>query len=495
MEKTKKRLTAIFGAANVIDDAAELAKYAESEGFVSGYAPQYIVKPERAEQVQEFIKWANETKTTVVTVSSGGRHRKGGSVPYVPQAIILDLSGMKKIFSADETFRIAAFEPGVTYGELAPVLAEKGMMIDTCLAPRAEKSVLASVIDVEPRLNPNMQWTSPDPLRVTEVVWGDGNKMRTGEAAGTPINASAEEAIEGAHQKHGWLINANGPELIDYYRLITGSQATLGAVTWASVKLARLPAAEQAFMTSSDSLKDQIEFLYNAEHLRFGDSLFVMNAFDVACLVGKDKEDIKKIQAGLPKWIGFTTAAGREPIPEMRSKAHADGLETAATSSGVKFGKYAGGVNAEVMREKAFSPCAEGDYWKDRYSGNSVDLFFLTQMNKVPAFVEKMQELAAEDGIDASSIGVYIQPKHQGVNCQLEFTIPYCCCSKEKVKAFFEKAAKELGDMGAYYSKPYGTWADIQFGKDAMSANAFNKLKNVFDPNDVMNTGKFRQFS
>ena len=116
-------------------------------------------------------------------------------------------------------------------------------------------------------------------------------------------------------------------------------------------------------------------------------------------------------------------------------------------------------------------------------------------MNKAPAFVEKMQELAVAEGIDASSIGVYIQPKHQGVNCQVEFTIPYCCSCKEKVKEFFEKAAKELGDMGAYYSKPYGTWADIQFGKDAVTANAFNKLKNVFDPNDVMNTGKFRQFS
>ena len=32
-------------------------------------------------------------------------------------------------------------------------------------------------------------------------------------------------------------------------------------------------------------------------------------------------------------------------------------------------------------------------------------------------------------------------------------------------------------------------------GKDAATANAFNKLKNIYDPNDILNTGKFRQFS
>ncbi len=494
MEK-KNQLVAIFGAAGVVDDAAELEKFAASEGFVEGFAPDFIVKPTKAAQVEKFIKWANETKTPVVTVSSGGRHRRGGSVPAVPEAVILDMSGMKKILDANETFRIACFEPGVTYGELAPVLAKKGLMIDTSLAPRAEKSVLASIIDVEPRINPNMQWTSPDPLRITEVIWGDGNKMRTGEAYGLPIEMDAAAAVKAAHSKHAMLINANGPDLIDYYRLLTGSQATLGVVTWASVKTARLPQAEQAFLAGSDDLNKLIDWLYAVEHLRFGDSLFVMNSFDLAALIGKDKDDIKAIQAGLPKWIGFCTAAGRDPIPELRSKAHADGMAEAARNVQVEWGKTVGGVYADRVREAAFKPCAEGDYWKDRYSGSSVDLFFLTQMEKVPAFVEKMNELAAKYGIDSSSIGVYVQPKHQGVNCQLEFTIPYCCCCKEKVEAFFEKASKELGDMGAYYSKPYGIWADIQFGKDAASANAFNKLKNIYDPNDILNTGKFRQFS
>ena len=66
----KDKLVAIFGAAGVIDDAAELEKFAASEGFVEGFRPDYIVKATKAAQVHELIKWANETKTPVVTVSS-----------------------------------------------------------------------------------------------------------------------------------------------------------------------------------------------------------------------------------------------------------------------------------------------------------------------------------------------------------------------------------------------------------------------------------------
>ncbi len=41
----------------------------------------------------------------------------------------------------------------MTYGELQAALAEQGMEISLPLAPRAGKSVLSSVLDMEPRLN------------------------------------------------------------------------------------------------------------------------------------------------------------------------------------------------------------------------------------------------------------------------------------------------------------------------------------------------------
>ena len=241
MDEVENKLSGIVGKTNVIDSPEILELYAADRSFDNRMAPRYVVRPQKAEQIQELVKWANETGTPLVPVSSGGKHRKGGTVPAVPQAIMVDMSGMKKIFSINKMFRMVVLEPGVTYAELQEALKKEGLMLDVPLAPRAEKSVIASVLETEPRLNPNMQWSSTEPLRCTEVVWGDGTLMRTGEAWAQPSNVPAAEAIAAEQANHGWQIAPNGPDTFDYYRLLTGAQGTMGIVTWASLKCALLP--------------------------------------------------------------------------------------------------------------------------------------------------------------------------------------------------------------------------------------------------------------
>ncbi len=494
MENTKKRLVDIFGAANVIDDPAALDSFAKSEGFVKGLRPQLIVRAANTAQIEELMNWANETKTPVIPVSSGGRHRKGGTVPAAPGAIILDLSGMKKIFSANTMFRIATFEAGVTYGELAPELEKYGLMIDTSLAPRAEKSVLASVLETEPRLNPNMQWVSSDPLRCTETVWGDGKMMRTGEIAAVPNSVPAEEAIKSAQASESWQILPNGPDSIDYFRLLTGAQGTLGVVSWASMKCALKPDQHDMYLVPAECAEKVIDFMYAAEHLRFGDSLFVLNAFALASLIGETPEEIDAIRGKLPAYVCCTSVAGRPPLPEKRVYAHKVGLEGAAQKLGLRMLPTVGGVSGKAVFEKAFKPCAPGKYWKDTYTGSSAEIFFLTTMDKAPAYIAKMYEIAERENYDTSMLGVYIQPKHQGVNCHVEFILPYCPDCEAKVKDLFDKASQELSSMGAYYSRPYGKWARLQLNKDAMAKETLKKIKGILDPNEILNPGKLSSY-
>jgi FAD/FMN-containing dehydrogenase len=47
--------------------------------------------------VQKLVKLANETMTPLVPVSSGPPHFRGDTVPGIGGAVIVDLSGMKKI--------------------------------------------------------------------------------------------------------------------------------------------------------------------------------------------------------------------------------------------------------------------------------------------------------------------------------------------------------------------------------------------------------------
>ena len=58
------------------------------------------------------------------------------------------------------------------------------------------------------------------------------------------------------------------------------------------------------------------------------------------------------------------------------------------------------------------------------------------------------------------------------------------------MKKLFVAASEALAGMGAYYSRPYGIWSRLQLNKDAQSAGVIQKLKGIFDPNQVLNPGK-----
>jgi FAD/FMN-containing dehydrogenase len=44
--------------------------------------------------------------------------------------------------------------------------------------------------------------------------------------------------------------------------------------------------------------------------------------------------------------------------------------------------------------------------------------------------------------------------------------------------------------QGAYFSRPYGIWADMAFNRDAQTTLVLKKVKKIFDPKAVMNPGK-----
>ena len=490
MKSKIEKIAELLGTGRVVTDPAVLSAYA-CAGFVKGYAPACAVKVKDGFEIEKLVKLANEEGIKLVPVSTASGHRNGGTVPAAEDVVMVDLSEMKNIYDADRTFRIAVIDAGVTYEELIPALKEKGLMIDMPLAPKAGKSVAASLLETEARLNPNMEWNVLDPLRATEVIWGDGNRMRTGEAAGMPLDLGTAEMVKFAHEKkHQYLINQSGPDTIDYYRLLSGAQGTMGIVPWVSVKCALLPDLREAYLVPAEKLEYGIEFMYQMEHLRCGDGLFMMNAKDLAALMAKDAKDAARIAEQLPAWIVVAVLASRPPLPQLRIKAQRECMEKAAAAACVRIVNQIAGFRAEEIMERAFSPCKEGAYWKDVETGRSADIFFLCTMDRVREFTDIMKKEAEKAGYPAEDIGVYIQPKHQGVSCRLELRIPYDKSCEAAAEKLFKDAPKALFEQGAFFSRPYGSWADIQLPEDKGTTDRLRRLKKIFDPNNVLSPGR-----
>jgi FAD/FMN-containing dehydrogenase len=486
LESMKGELAKIVGEQNLIFDTEQLDAFAMDGSLEKGMAPLAIAKPENAAQVQALVKWANETKTPLVPVSSGAPHYKGDTVPSVPESIIVDLSGMNKIININRQQRMAIIEPGVTYGQLQEALAKEGMTLSTALRPRANKSVLTSVLEVEPRLNCLHQFNYTEPIRCTETTFGDGNQIYTGEAG----NGAKDLHTQWDQEK--WQVHSNGPQMVDMLRMVLQAQGTMGIVTWASVKCELLPTIKKMYLVPAKKASDLEDFTYKTIWTRLGDKLFVMNRAYLASLLGETAEEIQGLKTQLPNWVAAVGISGDILLPEMKVSGQEKDLEDIAKQTGCQFLPEISGATGKQVLSKAINPSGE-TYWKQMAKGGFKDIFFITTLDKTQKFIDAMNDLAIEAGYPTEDIGVYIQPQHMGTSVHLEFNLPFDPADAREVKmvkALFEKASREMSKLGGYYARPYGLWAGIQLNKDAQSYELLKKMKNIFDPNNILNTGK-----
>jgi len=482
----KKTLSEIVGIENVIDSPEVLEIYSKDQSFAKPMMPVFVVKPEDAVQVQELVKWANETKTPLVPVSSGAPHFKGDTVPSVPESVIVDLSGMNKIININRQQRMAVIEPGVTYGQLQEALAKEGMTLSTSLRPRANKSVLTSVLEVEPRLNCLHQFNYTEPVRCTEVTFGDGNQIFTGEAG----NGAKDLHTQWEQEK--WQVHSNGPQMVDMLRMVLQAQGSMGIVTWASVKCELLPAIQKMYLLPTKKSADLEDFAYKVIWSRFGDKLYMMNRAYLANLLGETSEKIAKKKTELPNWVAAVGISGDILLPEMKVSGQEQDIADIAKQTGLQFLTAVTGAAGEEVLAKSINPSGE-KYWKQTYKGAFQDIFFITTLDKTSKFIDAMYGLAIEAGYPTEDIGIYIQPQHMGTSVHLEFNFPYDpdnAKEVKKVKGLYEKASLKMSKLGGYYARPYDIWAGIQLNKDAQSYEILKKMKSIFDPNNIMNTGK-----
>ncbi len=480
----KEGLIAILGGANVLDTPELLEAYSRDESFVRHMKPQYVARPQNTEEVQEIVKWANSTATPLIPVSSGPPHFRGDTVPSLG-GVIVELTGMKRIIRINRRNRVAMIEPGVTFAELQPELEKEGLRLPMPPCPRRSKSVLGSCLEREPTIIPKYQWDISDPLLCTEVVFGTGDLFRTGEAAG-PGSLEAQWASGQAQT------NPMGPFQVDFFRLIQGAQGTTGIVTWATVKCELLARLQKPLLVASRRLEDLLDFAYRLLWARLGDELLILNSLNLAAILGEDRDEIKALRDTLPQWVLVVCVAGYERLPQERVEYQEKDVMDVAQRFGVEPQIAIPGARASDVLEALSSVSAE-PYWKLRYKGGCHDIFFLTTLDRAPEFISRVYQMAAAAGYPGTDIGIYLQPQIQGRACHCEFNLscdPSNAKEVEKVRQLFLDASRELISMGGFFSRPYGPWAEMAYNRDGQSAMALKKVKEIFDPNNVMNPGK-----
>lgn len=478
MAEKKEALAKIVGNNYVFENPEILEKYSKDMSFVHPITPTCVVKPNNMEEVQKIIKWANDTLTPLVPVSSSPPRFRGDTVPSIGGAVVVDLSRMKKIIKIDRHNRVVIVEAGITFSELQSELGKVGLRLNMPLLPRSSKSVVGSLLEREPVIMPKYQWDIADPLACTEVIFGTGDLFRTGSAAGPGTLEQQWES--GAAQKTG-----AGPAQVDWYRFIQGSQGTMGIVTWASVRCELQPKVVEPFFTTFSNLNDLFEFVNWINRLRLVDECVVLNNCNLATIFSETR-------SSLPPWMLFFCVSGYEYLPEERVSWQIEQIMEAGKKVGAEPIRAINGISASSLLNILQRP-SEEPYWKLRNKGSCYDIFFLSTHGNIQELIKVMYDVAIFYGYSIQELGIYLQPIVQGTGYHCEFNLfynPNDAKDVGRVKQISSNVIEALMNKGAFFSRPYGNWADPAYRRDAVTTMVLKKIKGVLDPNNVMNPGK-----
>ncbi len=478
-------LAGITGSGNISEDPDVLAGYSSDISFVSGGSPLLAVYPENREEVQGIVRKANEYGIPLVPVSSGPPRFNGDTVPE-RDSVIIDFSRMKRIINIDPVNRAVMIEAGVTYGELIPELKKHGLKLITSLLPRASKSVVTSRLEREPTLVPKYQFDYVDPLLTLEVVYGTGDDFRTGSASGP---GKLEDLKSDK-------VNPWGPGSIDYFRFLSGAQGTMGLVTWIVTKVEVLPKIRKLYFIPFEDINKLTLPMNMLLKRRVVDECLALNNVNLATiLAGSMPDDYTELKKNLLPWTVIVCISGYDRHPKERVSIQERYLLEICKDLDLKTSTSLPGAEGEEEKvlELLSGVWDKTPYWKLQRKGSSRRIFFLSPFSKVTELIACMKDMAIKHGFPPEEIGCYVQPVVQGRGCHIEFNLP--CDESDTaemagVKELCTTAPEVLMKNGAYFSRPYGSWADIVYEGNNELVTALRKLKGIFDPNNILNPDK-----
>jgi FAD/FMN-containing dehydrogenase len=471
---TANDLVKIVGVDNVLTDPALLAECKEVAGLPEGHAAEFIVKPRDIKDIQAVIELANQKGFHLIPRSSTGFRLRGSTIPLSPESIIVDLSGMDSIIRIDKRNKVAMIEPGVTFSKLIREVEKEGLRLEAPMLPRKGKSVVASILEREPTTGPKYNWDANDPLCCMELVFGNGDLFRTGNAAGP--GSLEEQWASGQAQKVPM-----GPAQTDLGRLIQGAQGSLGIVSWATIKLEIKPSNIKGFVVGSENFDELIDFSYKLLWRKLPDLCLILNDVNLSAISGIEKEK-------LSPWNLVYSISGLKYFPEERINYIERDIADIARKSTFTPARSLAGMSADDLVQMLVQPSDE-PFWKFGARGGTRDLFFLTTLDRTGEFIEAVENIA--DG--SVTPGVYIQPVRHGTGCHLEFNFfhnPEDKAETEAVDSITRESAEVCLGKDAFFSRPYGEWAELAYSRCPDTVGVLCKLKDIFDPAGVMNPGR-----
>jgi len=448
-----KELRRILGADSLLTSWEDRACYSY-DATGQSFLPDAAALPETVEQVAAILRLANEHRFPVIPRGAGSGVT-GGALPTAG-GLVLVFSRMNRILEIDAANMIAVVEPGLITGELQAALKKRGLMYPPDPASLKFCSIGGNAAECAGGPSAVKYGVTRDYIIGLEAVLPTGEIIKTG--------VRTEKGVVG----------------YDLTRLLIGSEGTLAVFTKLILRLLPLPEAKSTFLLTFVSLAEATKLV--AEILAAG--------LLPCTLEYMDRTAIAAVRDRL-----------KQPLPDGTAAlllVEFDGSKEEVAQQAGRFTAFVAKKGNCVLRQ-ATDEQETAELWLARRSISPAVLSLrphkiaedvVVPRSKIPDLVAFTERLAVELKLLILTFG------HAGdgnihVNIMLDKSQPdeqrNGLEAKERLFRFVLSLGGTLsGEHGIGITKS----AFLPLEIDPASLNLMRKLKQLFDPNNILNPGK-----
>ncbi|HUX98300.1 MAG TPA: FAD-binding oxidoreductase [Candidatus Deferrimicrobium sp.] len=456
----ESELAKIVGKEHVSSDMVDLVAHERDDQFatVPPHLPDFVVRPATKVEIQAILRLANEHKIPVVPYGAG-INRKGLCIAS-EGGIILDLRRMTKI-EIDEEMMVAKVGPGVNFAQMVIALNKYPHL--RCLAPDAPATASVLANYMLRGIYPTSTRYGIDHLITMEIVLPNGTILDTGSAA-TPNSPAPYCGI------------VNGPDLTKLFQANVG---TMGVVTEGRIRLYPMPEKIEPLMIRFPNFESMMEPAkqYTLQNLVAG--VWVMT-FDPKAM------ELFMNTKGVTEEI-FASLLFLEGTNQEVENQKAQVLQIAADTKGEDM------VLPEFMKKEFI---LDHRYMRTFIRGWRMGNLWGTScygpLKNVPKYYEVSKKLCRKNKFETLHFEAMPVSPFQGQTTYIDPCVMWDGGNPDEVERIrqltqdIRAAFLDIGIYGFFRAFP-GTVNSNELG---MYGEIWRKIKQLIDPNNIMNPGK-----
>jgi glycolate oxidase len=455
-----RKLQAIVGEKYLSTAKEDLLCYSY-DGTGLEYMPSAIVFPSTPEDVRNIMQLANEALFPVIP-RGAGTGMSGGALP-VEGGLILVMSRMNKIIEIDKENQVAIVEPGVITGQFQGVVKKEGLFYPPDPASSDFCTMGGNVAECAGGPSAVKYGVTRDYVLGLEVVLPDGRIMHTG--------------VKTAKSVVGY----------DLTRLFIGSEGTLGVITKIIVKLLALPSHRKTFLVLAKSLQQATTLV----------SEILNNNIVPRTLEYMDRTALSVVENFMEQELPSAIQA--------LLLIEVDGDENTVEEQGRKLIEMLGDRKTypEILEvRQAQTEQQVENLWKARRSispatfqlkPHKIAEDVVVPRSSIPALVDFTEKMSQELGITILTFGHAGDGNiHVNIMVDKDDTAEH---EKGQVakQRLFEHVMTLSGSLSGEHGIGLTKAPFLAMELDETALDLMQKLKKLFDPNNILNPGKIFQ--